>query len=71
MLLPGVFTFTCKFQGDAAPTLSAAALAEVTRLMAAVAGAADTRRSDRARPIWPTSPSLTVINRQSLFITSF
>ena len=69
VLLPGVFTSTCKYQGDAAPTLGPDALAEVTRLMAAVAGAADTSRSTRARPSRRTSPNLTIVARQSFFIT--
>src|SRR5947208_17004055 len=61
VLLPGVFTSTCKFQGDAAPTLLAAALAEVTRLMAAAAGAADASTSSRMRPSRPTSPNPSAI----------
>ena len=69
VLLPGVFTSTCKYQGDAAPTLFPARLAEVRRLMAAAAGAADASKSSRMRPILPTSPNLTVGTRQSLFIT--
>src|SRR5881296_2413711 len=69
VLLLGVFTFTCKFQGDAAPMLVLAALAEVRRLMAAAAGAADASKGSRMRPSRPTSPNLTVVTRQFLFIT--
>src|SRR5947207_10533643 len=55
VLLPGVFRFTCKFQGLAAPTLVPAALAEETRAMAAAAGAAGSSSSSRTSPSQPTN----------------
>ena len=44
-----------------APRFGAVALPEVTRLMAAVAGAADASTSSRMRPSRPTSPNLSAI----------